>query len=106
MASIGSKSSTGNSIMMVGLVSQVATLAVFGLMAIDVFFSIRKYRGEFNESTNVLRKSKRFKGLLAGIALAYWVILIRCIYRIIEMAGGWSNPVMQDQVAFIILDSV
>lgn len=92
--------------MMVGLGSQVLTLVIFGLMAVDVFFRVRKFRGEFNESTNNLRNSKHFKGLLGAIIVAYWTILIRCIYRICEMAGGWSNPIMQNQPAFIVLDSV
>lgn len=68
------------------------------------YFRIRKYRGEFNESTIASRGSRLFKGLLAAIAVAYSTILIRCIYRIAEMAGGWRNPMMQDQTVFIILD--
>ena len=91
---------------MVGLASQVTTLVVFGIMVLDVFFNIRKYRGDFNESTNVLRNSKRFKGLLAALILACWMILVRCIYRIAEMAGGWANPIMQNQAMFIVFDSV
>lgn len=106
-ASLGKKAANiGNSIMMVGLVFQVATLVVFGIMALDVFFRIRKYRGEFNEPTSALRSSKRFKGLLGGLIIAYWMILIRCIYRIAEMAGGWANPIMQNQAVFIVFDSV
>ena len=106
IASQGASTSTSNSVMMVCLASQEATLVAFGIMALDVFFRIRKFRSEFNESTNTLRKSKHFKGLLAAIVLAHTVILIRCIYRIAEVAGGWRNPIMQSQVAFIILDSV
>lgn len=92
--------------MMVGLSSQVATLVVFGVMAIDVFFRIRKHTGSFNFSATAMRNSKRFKGLLNAIVIAYCTILFRCIYRIAEMAGGWRNPIMQDQVAFIVLDSL
>jgi hypothetical protein len=92
--------------MMVGLSSQVATLVVFGVMAVDVFFRIRKHRGSFNPSATAMRNSKRFKGLLIAIVVAYCTILLRCIYRIAEMAGGWRNPIMQDQVAFIVLDSL
>jgi hypothetical protein len=92
--------------MMVGLSSQVATLIIFGVMATDVFFRIRKFQGSFNTSTTAMRNSKRFKGLLIAIAIAYSVILIRCIYRIAEMAGGWRNKIMQNQVAFIVLDSL
>jgi hypothetical protein len=30
--------------------------------------------------------------------------LIRCIYRIPEMAGGWGNPRMRDEPVFLGLD--
>jgi len=92
--------------MMVGLSSQVATLIIFGVMAIDVFLRIRQYQGSFNASTTALRNSKRFTGMLIAIAVAYVAILVRCIYRIAEMAGGWRNPIMQDEILFIVLDSV
>ncbi|CAG8975696.1 hypothetical protein HYALB_00007900 [Hymenoscyphus albidus] len=104
IASRGTKPAVGNNIMMVGLCSQVATLGIFGLMAIDVFFKIRSYRDQFNASTIALRSSKRYKGLLGAIVIAYSTITIRCIYRIAEMAGGWRNPIMQDENAFIALD--
>lgn len=92
--------------MMIGLVSQVVTLAIFGVMAFDVFLRVRKHQGRYTESAEALRASSRFKGFLIAITVAYFTIFIRCIYRIAEMAGGWSNPIMQDQIAFIILDGV
>jgi hypothetical protein len=91
---------------MVGLVSQVVTLAIFGLMAVEVFFRIRKFRGEFNESTNILRSSAHFKYFLVAYVIAYITIFIRCVYRIAEMSGGWRNAIMQNQIGFIVLDSV
>lgn len=92
--------------MVVGLASQVATLAIFGLMASDVFFRIRKHQGRYTESAEALRGSSRFKGFLVAITIAYAAIFIRCVYRIAEMAGGWSNPIMQNQIAFIVLDGL
>jgi hypothetical protein len=92
--------------MMTGLVLQVVTLGVFGAMAADVYFRIRKFRGEFNESTITLRNSGRFKYFLIATIIAYACISIRCVYRIAEMAGGWRNKIMENQVAFIILDGV
>jgi len=106
LASGASTGTLGNDIMMVGLASQVVTLAVFGLMSLDVLFRIRKFRGEFNENTNILRNSRRYKGLLVALTVAYITISIRCIYRIAEMAGGWENPIMQNETAFIVLDGV
>ncbi|KAF4624970.1 hypothetical protein G7Y89_g13197 [Cudoniella acicularis] len=104
VAATGSDPSRGNNIMMVGLCSQVATLVVFGIMAVDVFLRIRKHSGSFNVSTATLRESKRYKGLIAAIITAYVAILIRCVYRIAEMSGGWRNPIMQNEPGFIVLD--
>ncbi|KAE9380228.1 RTA1-domain-containing protein [Stipitochalara longipes BDJ] len=106
IASSGSHISLGNDVMMLGLVSQVVTLSVFGAMATEVYFRIRKFRGEFNESTIALRNSERFKYFLIATIIAYACISVRCIYRITEMAGGWRNKIMESQVAFVILDGV
>jgi RTA1 like protein len=106
MAANPSTGNIGNNIMMVGLASQVVTLAAFGLMSLDVYLRIRKYQGAFNDTTNALRSSRRFKGLLVSLVVAYTTIFIRCIYRIAEMAGGWQNKIMQNQPAFIALDGV
>lgn len=107
MASGGpSLSTAGNDVMMIGLAFQVVTLLIFGIMALQVYSRISKYKGEFTHSAKAMRNSKKFKGLIASIIISYTTILIRCIYRIAEMAGGWSNPIMQDQVSFIILDGV
>jgi hypothetical protein len=89
--------------MMVGIVTQVITLAIFGLLDTDIFIRIRRFRGDLDSSTRILRHSRRLKGLLAAITLAYSTIFIRCVYRIAEMAGGWRNPIMQNQIAFVVL---
>ncbi|KAI9054228.1 hypothetical protein LZ554_001396 [Drepanopeziza brunnea f. sp. 'monogermtubi'] len=104
------KVTTGNNVMMLGLVLQVVTLLIFGLMAADVYFRIRKFSGEqqqhSDQPNHALRHSKRFRWLLVAITVSYVAILIRCIYRIAEMAGGWRNPIMQDEVSFLVLDGL
>jgi len=104
MATDVSHSSIGNDIMMVGLATQVITLAAFGLMSLDIFLRIRRFPGNLGRSASSLRGKKRFKGLLVAIAVSYTAIFARCVYRIVEMAGGWRNPIMQDELAFIICD--
>jgi hypothetical protein len=37
---------------------------------------------------------------------AYLFILIRCIYRIGEMAGGWKNKISRNQTDFMVLDGL
>ncbi|KAL0261943.1 hypothetical protein SLS55_003378 [Diplodia seriata] len=98
----------GDHMMMAGLVFQVFTLVIFGAMSLD--FAFRSWRAQntpsvLKEGTRELRASSKFKVFVIGLGVAFAAILARCIYRIIEMAGGWKNPVMQDEVAFIVLDS-
>lgn len=71
--------------MMFGIAFQVATLFVFGFLAIDFSLRIRKQSGAINGSTTTLRSSKKFKGVLGALIVAYSTILLRCIYRIAEM---------------------
>lgn len=92
--------------MMLGLVLQVVTLIIFGVLAVDVALRIRKFSGSHNASTHELRHSSHFKFLIIAIIVSYTAILLRCIYRIAEMSGGWANPIMQDQVSFIVCDGV
>jgi hypothetical protein len=105
-ASQASTASTGNDVLMVGLIFQVVTLAVFGAMVVDVFFRIRRFPGRFNESTENFRNLAHFKRFLIAFGVAYITIFIRCVYRVAEMAGGWKNPIMQNQAGFIALDTV
>lgn len=85
LASVVDNPTIGTDVMIVGISSQVVTLAAFGLMALDVFFKILKHRGQYNETSNALRGSKKFKLLLGALVVSYTTILLRCIYRIAEM---------------------
>jgi hypothetical protein len=106
LAATASSSNIGNDVILVGLVSQVITLSIFGLLAIDVWVRIMKHKRDFSPTAKEVHDSRHFKGLLGAILVAYLFILIRCVYRIPEMSGGWSNPIMQNQILFIILDGV
>lgn len=38
------------------------------------------------------------------MVVAYFGILIRCIYRIPELLGGWANDIMRNEPEFIVLE--
>ena len=40
------------------------------------------------------------------VVLAYTTVLIRCIYRLPEMAGGWGNSLMRNEKEFLLLDGM
>lgn len=97
---------TGNDMMMAGIVWQVITLLVFGLLVGIYALTVHRGRASLSASAVHLLSSTRFKLFTAGITLAYLTIFVRCVYRIAEMAGGWQNEIMQNEDEFIVLDSV
>lgn len=99
----------GNNLTIAGLVFQVVTLVVFGILSCEYLTrTILRHKHELNPATEGLRRSWVFKGFLIAIALAYVTILIRCCYRVAELAGGWSrdNHVLREESLYLGLDSL
>jgi hypothetical protein len=97
----------GTNIMIAGLVLQVFTLLVFGILAGDYGYSAYRNRNNLNPATKSLRQTLRFKLFILALWIAYLGILIRCCYRVAELVRGWSNnPILRSEGLFIGLDSV
>ncbi|KAL3455680.1 RTA1 like protein-domain-containing protein [Aspergillus heterothallicus] len=95
----------GNNIMIAGIAFQVGTMSICGLLAVD--FVWRVCRG--NAVGEKWAREGRQAGFYAFCAAEVWAfvtVLTRCIYRLPEMAGGWGNPLMQNEVEFLILDGM
>ncbi|EKG10348.1 Major facilitator superfamily [Macrophomina phaseolina MS6] len=97
---------SGEHIMMAGLAFQVFTLCIFFVLSLEYAIRVRQApSGALKHETANVRASKRFRAFVGALALAFVAILVRCVYRIVEMAGGWKNPIMQNEASFIVLDS-
>lgn len=96
----------GNGVTIAGLVFQVVTMLAFGALVIEYVVRLQRNPGAINAETTDLRHSTRFRGFLVALAVAYTGILIRCVYRVAEMSGGWGSEIMRDEVAFNILDPI
>ncbi|KAK0362572.1 hypothetical protein LTR02_014696 [Friedmanniomyces endolithicus] len=97
----------GDNVMITGLATQVFTLVIFGILAADYGFAIYRNRAHLNPLTAELRQSRQFKLFLGALWVAYFGILIRCSYRVAELAGGWANnPILREQYLFICLDGM
>ncbi|KAK4097270.1 RTA1 like protein [Parathielavia hyrcaniae] len=100
----------GNRTIMAGIVLQVVVLGAFGGLAGDYLFRASKYfrsgavAPEFQGGA-VVWVDKKFRMFVWAMGFAYAALLIRCIYRIAEMAGGWGNHIMQDEPSFVVLES-
>ncbi|KID86517.1 RTA-like protein [Metarhizium guizhouense ARSEF 977] len=97
----------GNRAIIAGVVLQVLVLAVFGALATDYFARAARHMRSADATAPELAlwHDAKFRAFALGVTGAYVAVLIRCIYRIAEMAGGWGNRIMQDEPSFLVLDS-
>lgn len=96
----------GADLMIAGIVLQVITLLVFGTLSVDFGLRLRKDTRPLSLEAAEIMKKRSFRLFMVCLVLAFVTVFTRCVYRIAEMAGGWSNPIMQNQTDFIVLDSV
>ncbi|CAE7213192.1 hypothetical protein P3342_012505 [Pyrenophora teres f. teres] len=96
----------GTDVMIAGVVFQVFTLAMFGLLLAEYTIRTYRHRDEISPDARSLLGSKRFRGFIFAILLAFFTIFARCIYRIPELTGGWRSELMREEVDFIILEGV
>lgn len=97
-------SDDGGHIMLAGIVFQVATFTfLYTLLALFIR-NLRNGRQTMTESQLSVLHSRDFKVFAWGIFIASVGIYLRCIYRIAELAGGWENKIMRDEVSFYVLD--
>ena len=94
----------GNHLMLAGLIFQVVSMLLFMLACVDFAIRVRKCKSH-NSCHSELRSSTRFRGFLGAVVVSFHAILLRCVYRVIELGGGWNNHLMREETPFIILES-
>ena len=108
VASAATKDSTmnlGNHLMLAGLIIQIISLIFFAMACVDIAIRIRKNPSWKNPAYKKLRASMKFRGFLWALAIAFFTIFTRCVYRVIELGAGWNNKLMREETPFIILES-
>ena len=96
----------GTNLMISGIVWQVATLIVFAGIVIDYIVRTSRAWDQVPSDANIVASKTSFKLFAAGVVVAFLTIFCRCVYRIAEMVGGWANPIMRDQVGFVIAEGL
>jgi len=104
----------GDNIMIAGLASQVFSLTLFAALAAEYGVRVSQaHARDVSEEKNMRgkrwmakREARRLEAFLAAIGLAFLLIYIRCVYRIIELSGGWNSRLMKEETKFVILEGV
>lgn len=90
--------------MMAGLSFQVFSLVLFATATADYYFLVRKNYP--NGTPPPTGAHPRIKWFFLALTLAYTCIMIRCIYRVIELSDGWNSALMKDEVLYVILEGM
>ncbi|KAL2071775.1 hypothetical protein VTL71DRAFT_13010 [Oculimacula yallundae] len=94
---------TGNNVILAGIALQVFQLVGFGIVSVYYAFNVYRHR-KVDPQHGGPAIPGRLKYFMVMIAVAYFFILLRCVYRIPEMAGGWGSTLQRDETLFLILD--
>ncbi|KAK2624128.1 hypothetical protein QTJ16_006762 [Diplocarpon rosae] len=103
----------GDHLMVAGLAFQVFTLLIFMILCVDFALRTRqRYRSlgdaAFDQHPHfvTLRHSTKFKGFLGALALATICIFWRSVYRVAELAEGWTGSLIKRQWLFVGFEGV
>jgi hypothetical protein len=105
----------GNKMIVAGIAFQVVTMTVCGVLVLVYVIRYKKgaaARHAAEKSAYHLDKEQgsialwKVKVFAAMVTIAYVTVLIRCIYRLPEMAGGWGNALMRNEKEFLLLDGM
>lgn len=108
VASAATKDSTlalGNHLMLAGLIFQIVSLVLFALACGDFAIRAKRFASSRNPEYSKLRASTKFRGFLWAAVVSFVTIFTRCVYRVVELGGGWNNALMREETPFIILES-
>ncbi|UPK90167.1 hypothetical protein LCI18_001102 [Fusarium solani-melongenae] len=110
----------GNNLLIAGVSFQVVNMVVCGVLMLIYIYRYRNagklatytvdcggdgiISTDSPASHRTTQSDKRVKQFIYSITIAYIAIIIRCIYRIPEMASGWGSSIMRNEATFMVFD--
>ncbi|GAA5855634.1 hypothetical protein JCM8547_001626 [Rhodosporidiobolus lusitaniae] len=96
-------SESGTHIMVAGIAFQLFTMLCFCALGLDVWRRACKDR---SYQSRPHAQQGRLKTVSFGLVFASFWILLRCCYRVAELAEGWSGYLMTTEPYFCVLDAM
>lgn len=109
---------SGTHVMVAGLAFQVFSMSIYIFFFLHYFYKIQylayfskshqqhPLEPTFNSQFVALRSRPLFKYYPIVIFITVMFVYVRCIYRVIELAEGWSGFLITHEVYFMILDAL
>lgn len=94
----------GTNLMLAGIVFQVVVLIAFASLVLDYTLRVRRNWANVSDVGKTLAANKGFRYFAGAVVVAFTGIFLRSVYRIVEMAEGWAEPLMRDEASFMVLE--
>lgn len=114
----GDSSETGTNIMVAGILFQVASMALFVCLSIDVLIHMHARRpvgfklrravpeDEPGAHDDVPPLNRRWALFIASLVIGTALIFLRCIYRAVELLNGWHGYLLINEAYLDGLDGL
>ncbi|KAK8092004.1 hypothetical protein PG997_002365 [Apiospora hydei] len=98
----------GTNTMIAGIVFQLATMAVFAGLAVDFLRRISKSASSARSIGDVDGGSvpKQYYSVLTALFISLVCIVARNLFRVVELAEGWTGHLMLHERYFVALDGL
>ncbi len=99
-------SQTGINVMIAGLFLQAISIAAFIGVFMDFWWKCRKGQLDMSPDKQRIRQTGIYKIFSWSLLLAALVVLIRSIFRVIELWQGFEGELWNNETDFLILDGL
>ncbi|GJE86149.1 RTA1 domain-containing protein [Phanerochaete sordida] len=113
-----STTNLGANVMLAGIVFQLVAMLAFSTLAAEYFYRFAKDRPIRGKDTSTANRDsvatavnaprpwdKRHKLMALGLTISTTFLIIRGIYRTIELGDGWNGKVLRTEVYFTVFDA-
>ncbi|EJD04117.1 RTA1-domain-containing protein [Fomitiporia mediterranea MF3/22] len=96
---------TGGNIMLGGIVFQLIAITIYIILGIEFFYRYLSDKPRRQEAIATRGSfDRRIQLMVIGLSFSTSCLLIRAIYRTIELADGWNGRIIETEVYFNVLD--
>ncbi len=114
-ATTKSDNELGTHVMVAGLAFQVFSMTIYVALFLHYFYKIKFFNKKeheeleveaFNPAYKQLRSRKIFQWFPYIVFACVALIYIRCVYRVVELAEGWSGYLITHELFLFFLDAL
>ncbi|KAF8317931.1 RTA1-domain-containing protein [Clavulina sp. PMI_390] len=103
----GSQPTTGGNVMLVGIIISLVGMLIYAALGLNILSNMKHnkaVRGAAGYDGKRPELSHRHRLMVYGLEFSTVVLLIRGLYRTVELSAGWNGVIIRTEVLFNLFD--